>query len=64
MTRLGELGFDLPRRNIEDRSTGGSGGLLIAIENWAQDRPSRSEVIRRLIEIALASKTTGHKGKK
>jgi hypothetical protein len=31
----------------------------LAIENWARqqkDKPSRSEAIRRLIEIALASK--------
>jgi hypothetical protein len=31
-----------------------------AIENWAKqqkDRPSRSEAIRRLIEIALATKS-------
>ena len=31
----------------------------LAIENWAKqqkDRPSRSEAIRRLIEIALAAK--------
>ena len=26
MTRPGELGFDLPRRNIEGRPSGGSGG--------------------------------------
>jgi hypothetical protein len=31
----------------------------LAIENWARqqkDKPSRSEAIRRLIEIALAAK--------
>jgi Arc/MetJ-type ribon-helix-helix transcriptional regulator len=39
----------------------------LAIENWAKqqkDRPSRSEAIRRLIEIALASKTKSHTRKK
>jgi len=39
----------------------------LAIENWAKqqkDKPSRSEAIRRLIEIALASKTKNHTSKK
>jgi hypothetical protein len=37
----------------------------LAIENWARqqrDKPSRSEAIRRLIDIALANKR--HTGKK
>jgi hypothetical protein len=37
-------------------------GLRSAIESWAKqqdDKPSRSEAIRRLIEIALASKPKG-----
>ena len=41
--------------------------LRSVIENWAkqqEDKPSRSEAIRRLIEIALASKTKRHTDKK
>jgi Arc/MetJ-type ribon-helix-helix transcriptional regulator len=41
--------------------------LRSTIESWAkqqEDRPSRSEAIRRLIEIALANKTKKHTGKK
>jgi hypothetical protein len=37
----------------------------LAIENWARqqkDKPSRSEAIRRLIDVALANKR--HAGKK
>jgi Arc/MetJ-type ribon-helix-helix transcriptional regulator len=37
------------------------------IETWAkqqEDRPSRSEAIRRLIEIALTVNTKKHTGKK
>jgi hypothetical protein len=39
----------------------------LAIENWAKqqkDKPSRSEAIRRLIEMALANKTKRPTGKK
>jgi hypothetical protein len=39
----------------------------LAIENWARqqkDKPSRSEAIRRLIEIALTTNAKKHKGKK
>jgi hypothetical protein len=37
------------------------------IDHWASkqpDKPGRPEAIRRLIEIALASKTKSHTGKK
>ena len=39
----------------------------LAIENWAKqqkDRPSRSEAIRRLIEIALTVSAIKHTSKK
>ena len=41
--------------------------LRSAIETWAKqqkDRPSRSEAIRRLIEIALAAKPKNRSGNK
>ena len=41
--------------------------LRSAIETWAkqqEDRPSRSEAIRRLMEIALTVNTKKHTGKK
>jgi hypothetical protein len=37
------------------------------VDQWAlkqSDQPGRPEAIRRLIEIALASKTKGHTGRK
>jgi hypothetical protein len=40
--------------------------LRTAIENWAKqqdDKPSRSEAIRRLIEFALAAKSKNRSGK-
>ena len=57
MTRPGELGFDLPRRNIEGRPSGGPGGPgvrkrqqpkkptytyhVMAIENWAKQQKDK-----------------------
>jgi metal-responsive CopG/Arc/MetJ family transcriptional regulator len=44
--------------------TGVSSALRSAIENWAKqqvDKPSRSEAIRRLIEVALATKSSRHR---
>jgi hypothetical protein len=41
--------------------------LRAAIDNWAKqqsDKPSRSEAIRRLVEIALANQIKSHAGKK
>jgi hypothetical protein len=38
----------------------------LAVENWAKqqhDKPSRSEAIRRLIEIALATKSKRQSGR-
>jgi len=39
----------------------------LAIENWAKqqdDKPSRSEAIRQLVEFALAAKTKNRIGNK
>jgi hypothetical protein len=44
-----------------------SPALRSAIENWAKqqdDKPSRSEAIRQLVEFALAAKTKNRKGNK
>jgi hypothetical protein len=41
--------------------------LRAAIDNWAKqqsDKPSRSEAIRRLVEVALANQIKSHAGKK
>ncbi|HXW31358.1 MAG TPA: hypothetical protein VEK55_18505, partial [Xanthobacteraceae bacterium] len=44
-----------------------SPSLRSAIENWAKqqdDKPSRSEAIRKLVEFALAIKTKNRSGNK
>ena len=51
--------FDRPRKSKEGQHRG-LGRLRSAIETWAKqqkDTPSRSEAIRRLIEIALTTKS-------
>jgi hypothetical protein len=57
MTWPGELGFDLPRRNIEDRPSGGSGGVP-GVRKCQQPKKPTLYALWQL-KIELGSKATG-----